>query len=406
MKRGVQEGNCLSWRGTVSACLLLFSSTIAFAFQVEVSEAPINNLELTTQAIKSAKKSILLNIYELSSPEIAAALESQAKAGVHIEVLLEGQPVGGISAPGKAVANQLIQSFKKARGKNQFFEMSSKAGAHRRFRFDHAKYAVIDGESLLIGSENYSPTGNPVPGNVGNRGWEVFVHQKSVAQHFAKIFAQDTDMSHGDLFDRIHSDTLEEIQSFDFSTLASRRTEPVETMESSDVQIITSPDTSKKGLVDLINGAEESIDIEQMTFDSEWGKSKEQSPLLKAVLAAAKRGVKVRVLLNDERVFRTSKPKNTVTAGILNQAAKKGNLDIEAQIADLKAMGVDYIHNKGMLIDGRYTVVSSINWGQNAVENNREAAVVIDSPEIYDHYESLFDRDWSVSGGSEDGSEE
>jgi phosphatidylserine/phosphatidylglycerophosphate/cardiolipin synthase-like enzyme len=47
-------------------------------------------------------------------------------------------------------------------------------------------------------------------------------------------------------------------------------------------------------------------------------------------------------------------------------------------------MNVDYIHNKGMIIDQDKTLISSINWNQNSVDNNREAAVVLISTQVYD----------------------
>jgi hypothetical protein len=108
-------------------------------------------------------------------------------------------------------------------------------------------------------------------------------------------------------------------------------------------------------------------------------------------------------LLNDDSVFdhtgTTSVHKNTITADGMNQLASQKNLSLTAIIANVKAMGVDYIHNKGMLIDGNVTLVSSINWDENSFENNREAAVLITSPAINEYYESLFNQDWQASGG-------
>ena len=140
-----------------------------------------------------------------------------------------------------------------------------------------------------------------------------------------------------------------------------------------------------------------------------------------AVIEAARRGVKVRVLLNDESVFakhkakenseaelalgtemgsnsatNSSKYQNPVTMQILNDLASSENLDISATIADIEAMGVTYIHNKGILVDDDRVLVSSINWNQNSVMNNREAAVVVQSKDIHDYYETIFEKDWSV----------
>ena len=390
--------------GLVAGSILLLGSQ-SFAFGVQVSEAPTDDLQLTVSAIQSARQSLLLNIYELTSPQIADALINRIRSGVHVEIIEEGQPVGGLSAAARGIQTQLVQSMRTQSG-DHLFEMTSKAGNSRRFRFDHAKYAVIDGTSLLVGSENYSPTGNPESGAQGNRGWEVFIHEAGIAQQFKDMFESDADLSRGDLLDLVESAG----KSLPLTQLA-RGSNPPSTVTNSalpvlnaaSVEKVTSPDTSVSGVLAALNRARSSIDIEQMTFDSAWAGAA-QSPLVDAVLAAARRGVRVRVLLNDERVFdhpgHPSKPKNQTTIDLFNQIASREHLALSAKVANLKAMGVDYIHNKGLLVDGDWTLISSINWDENSFEHNREAAVLINSPEVHAHYEALFERDWQVSGNA------
>ncbi len=385
------------------------ASQTGWCIEVQVAEAPVNNLELTVGAIKSAKKNLFLNIYELSSQEIANALINRIEAGVHVEILEEAQPVGGMSKEAKKMASEIVKAMERSGSDNHFFEMTSKtpsaskkAPSKRRFRFDHAKYAVIDQKALLIGSENYSETGNPLPGNIGNRGWEVLIHDVALAREFLAVFQEDADTSQGDVQDLIEASHLSRrrVQTIDSdSILATTR---IPTLDAKAVKKITSPDTSLSGLVSLIRSSKRTLDIEQMTFDPGWGKESDRSKLLAEVLAAAKRGVQVRILVNDETVFdhpsHPSKPKNRETVALVKKAEKSG-LPIQARIANIKAMGVDYIHNKGVLADGDKTLISSINWGQNSVENNREAAVLLLSPAIYNHYEALFEADWKASGG-------
>lgn len=377
----------------------------AWCVDVEVAEAPANDLQLTLSAIGSAEKSIFLNIYELSSPEIADALLERIQAGVQVQILEEAQPVGGMSSAAKGIVSQLIQAMQNGKSGDRFLEMTSKAGGKRRFRYDHAKYAVIDGDSVLVGSENYSPTGNPQAGSVGNRGWEVLIHDTALASQFQRVFESDTDTSHQDVM--VLTDSPGRFSEALTTPVPPRNpgqrvpNHPV--LKASSIQQITSPDTSLSGLTEMLRSARKSIDIEQMTFDPGWGKNGGQSKLLDEVLAAANRGVHVRVLMNDETVFdhpsHPSKPKNRATLQLLKDATDQG-LPIEARIADLKAMGVDYIHNKGVVVDGDKTLISSINWDENAVEKNREAAVLITSPEIYAHYEALFQSDWDASSGN------
>jgi phosphatidylserine/phosphatidylglycerophosphate/cardiolipin synthase-like enzyme len=153
-----------------------------------------------------------------------------------------------------------------------------------------------------------------------------------------------------------------------------------------------------------------------MTFYSYWDDPKTQSPLVDALVAAAERGVKVRVLLNDQKAFadetifgsacpmqcQKSDPKqrknhNLDTVNLLNQVPQARGLSLSAKIADLKAMGVAIIHNKGALVDQDKALISSINWNMNSISHNRETAVLLNSPEAYAYYADLFERDWQAS---------
>ena len=387
-----------------------------------VAEAPGTNLSLNLGAIKSAKKNLLINIYEFTSKDIKDAIIERIHAGVQVKILEEGQPVGGFSAQARAVKEEIEAEMKQVSSKNLFLVMTSQEGVKRRFRFDHGKYIVIDDKSLLIGSENYSPTGHPAKGAVGNRGWEALLYNAPLAKQFSQIFESDSDTDHGDviafLINLFPSNLLTffsespwlqvtgpgPLPRINESDLSQEDTsvEPLvsgERLEASDVEKITSPDTSLSGLLSLIENAHEKVDLELMTFDSNWGGPGHVSPLFEAVLAAARRGVEVRVLLNDEKAFSPNNKsvKNSTTVNKLNSYARKERLQLSAAIANLKAMGVRIIHNKGALVDGDKTLISSINWNANSVENNRETAVVLTGRSVFDHYEAIFEQDWQAT---------
>lgn len=72
---------------------------------------------------------------------------------------------------------------------------------------------------------------------------------------------------------------------------------------------------------------------------------------------------------------------------------RMGLSNLKAQIvADRE--GILKVHNKGMIVDGRYVLISSINWNYNSANNNREAALILDSPEAAAYYTKVFDYDW------------
>ncbi len=392
------------------------------AITIDVADSPETNLSLALAAIHSAKKSLVMNAYELNSPEIATALQKKIKS-IPVTILLEGQPVGGIGEDGIQIRDLIIASMNRSPLPHKFLIMSSKTpeGARtRRFRYDHAKYIIVDGTSLLVGSENYSSSGHPAEGSKGTRGWETLIHDKAMASSFLKIFKTDSSTEHGDVFMLSNSrprsgipflgqweQDLAELTSFSGINTYSKPAEPM-TFEVPTIGQLTSPNTSLSGLLNFIKSAKKTLDLELMSFSYRWGNTGNVSPLFSAVVDAARRGVQVRVLLNDERAFgggerietetlSTKTSNNLLVVEQLQKISKKEKLNLEAGIADVKSIGVKYIHNKGAIADGERVLISSINWNRNSLENNRETAVVINSEEVSSYYNELFVLDWNAS---------
>ncbi|MFL5814316.1 MAG: phospholipase D-like domain-containing protein, partial [Bdellovibrionia bacterium] len=419
-------------RAAFALCVLSFSLPSlnnAYAFKVQVGTAPENTLSLILGAIGSAKHSLLINIYELASPEIAQAIIDRINHGVHVEMLQEGEPVGGVSAASRGLQAQIALAMEAHPKCCRFAEMRKGVGGARRFRYDHAKYIVIDQSALLLGSENYSPGGHPEPGTLGNRGWEILVADPQPAQWFAKLFAMDSDLRHSDVHSLLNAGITRQATPPMPVIVPARSAVINPVLDATDGQIITSPDTSLKGIIGLIQSARKTLDIEQMSFNMNWVTSsngdpnaKGMSPIAQAIADAAHRGVRVRILLNDEFAFigganhggtdgsdgtgaepdnamnlsgKTTPNRRTVQAFM--QLAAAEHLPIEARIANLKAMGVAYIHNKGVIVDGKITLISSINWTQNSITNNRETAVALKSPQIAAYFGQAFNQDWNRS---------
>ena len=104
------------------------------------------------------------------------------KRGVDVHVLIEGGPVGGISPEEKSLIWNISQN-----GIPVVSMVSSKT-EHAPYRYDHAKYAVIDEDGLLVTSENFKYSGFPPEGMSGNRGWGVYLESPAVARYFTTVF--------------------------------------------------------------------------------------------------------------------------------------------------------------------------------------------------------------------------
>jgi phosphatidylserine/phosphatidylglycerophosphate/cardiolipin synthase-like enzyme len=68
---------------------------------------------------------------------------------------------------------------------------------------------------------------------------------------------------------------------------------------------------------------------------------------------------------------------------------------LEARCADLSTNEIDKIHNKGVIVDSQYVLVSSINWNSNSPNFNREAGVIVDHPGVARYFLDVFEDDWN-----------
>jgi len=49
-----------------------------------------------------------------------------------------------------------------------------------------------------------------------------------------------------------------------------------------------------------------------------------------------------------------------------------------------------------MIVDNSSVLISSINWNENSVTNNREAGIIIENEEVARYYASVFYYDWNL----------
>lgn len=353
--------------------------------RVTAFASPDCSYEVYSAAVAGAKREILVNVYEFTDEMMAGDLIAARKRGVGVTVLLEGGPVGGVSPYERAVAGALNRSG------IPIFAMATTGAAHAKYRYDHAKYIVIDGRAVLLGSENFKPGGYPAAGRQGNRGWGVLLEDPGLANYFREVF----------LFDAAGGDIvpLEGTAAELYTPWAPDYTVEFTPCRAEGARVtpVISPDTSIL-ILGLIESAEESIAIEQAYITNET--AHDLNPYLAASINASRRGVAVRVLLDSAWFNIEGNADNDEMVEIINRIAEAEGLPLEARLADLEGNNLDKIHNKGVVVDGRAVLVSSINWNANSPAFNREAGVIIEHPGIAAYYIAVFDDDWDASDRS------
>ena len=139
--------------------------------------------------------------------------------------------------------------------------------------------------------------------------------------------------------------------------------------------------------VEMIDGAERALELEHF-YLSHWP-GEPTGPVIDAIGRAARRGVRVRILL-DVR-FRSTYPQ---PADSLGQIA-----GIELRWLDMKKVsGGGVQHAKFMVVDGLHVFVGSQNLDWRALKHIHELGVRVRDARIAGTYQRVFEYDWKAAG--------
>lgn len=279
-----------------------------------------------TSAIAAATHSVWVEVYLLTDAPVIAALEDATRRGVDVRVMLEQHPYGfDVVSP-----QRTLQTLATAGIQAKF--------ANVAFTYTHAKMLIIDGATLFILTANLSQSGLGGSSLGRNREFGVIdTHGEDVAEASA-IFQADWN-----------------------------RTRPV----LHDTNMVVSPVNSRAKITALIALAQSSLQIE----DEEMYDTSSED----ALIAAAQRGVRVRLIL-------------------------PGATDIAAaDVARLKTGGVQlvyvsapFIHAKVIVADGRLAFVGSENFSSTSLDENREVGLLLSDTTALATITTTFERDWAV----------
>ena len=140
--------------------------------------------------------------------------------------------------------------------------------------------------------------------------------------------------------------------------------------------------------LEMIGAAKKTLDIEQFYIADQPGEVLE--PVLAAVKDAAKRGVKVRFLV-DKVMLKESER----SLPGLKEAG------VETRVIDFKKAGGGVQHAKFFVVDGAEAFVGSQNFDWRALRHIHELGVRMKSPKAASDLGLLFNADWALAGGAE-----
>ena len=351
-------------------------TSTTYRASVDPFTSPEDAQDRMIREIGYARNSIDACVYGLGDPIVTKIFMEAEARGVDVNMLIEGQPVAGLSNSSKTAIAALVEA-----GCDVRLMVSNQS--YRRYDCLHAKYFVVDQERVTVMSENWAG------GLVSNRGWGVTVVSQELADDVIDMFQEDSSLERRDVKDASSAvkDWYSPPKEVEIPVITGAATAPV----IADVSVITSPDTSCQSIVDLVSSATTMLLVEQLYIDPAWVGDNQ---ILDELVDAASRGVQVRVLLDQTFVDTSSTRNNSMTVDALNALANERGLDLEARLmSDYHNLGV--LHNKGVIADDK-VLVSSINWVDASVFQNREVGLVISSSSVSSYFADHFWRDWAV----------
>ena len=135
------------------------------------------------------------------------------------------------------------------------------------------------------------------------------------------------------------------------------------------------PDEGARPLLEALAAVKQSLRVKMFLFDD--------PALLAAVIAAQRRGVKVRVILNPAR--RGGEPENEATRRELEKAGVEV-LDANPEFA--------VTHEKSVVIDDELALVQSLNWETKNLTETRDYAVATGHRHEVEEVVACFEADW------------
>jgi uncharacterized repeat protein (TIGR01451 family) len=390
-----------------------FRPALGVSGTVTVGVAPDNAHQVVVDAIRSAEERIELEVYTLEQHGIVTELVQQAQRGISVTVLLEGGPVGGIEEQELWACEQLHET---GHGLCYFMVNSDTLRIHDRYNYAHAKFMLVDGKQLLVSSQNLTPHGLPGDdknnGTGGSRGVVLATDAPEMVARAVEIFEADCDPeNHVDvslwgpdnaLGYGLPPPDFAPDPGEDWVTYTVRFTQTLATTGDG-FELVTAPENalhSSDALLGLVAraGPGDGVYVEQLYEHPDWGDPVSAPNLrLRAYVEAARRGARVRILLNggtlDIRQF--SLTNNIEAAAYVNRIAQAEGFDLSAHLGDPTQYGV---HNKMVLVDlgaeGKYVHVGSINGSETSNKVNREMALQIRSTALFDYLYAVFECDW------------
>src|SRR5580698_2625860 len=275
--------------------------------------------------VNSATSSIDVTIYELNDVTLENDLVSREKAGADVRVILD---------QAQKSYNTAAYNLLTAGGVGVVWSSTA-------FTYTHQKTITVNSDESYISTGNFDNTYYAT-----SRDYGVFDTDANDVAAIVAVF--NADYAHTSITPSDGDD------------------------------LVWSPTDSQTHLLALIDGAQHSLDIEQEEFSD--------TTLINAIVADEKRGVTVRVVIEDPSEYSSE----------LNEITAAGG-----KVTGYSSSTGFYIHAKTVIADYGYSTakafVGSENFSSGSLNDNRELGMITTDSGVVTGLETTFDGDFSGS---------
>ncbi|AEA46915.1 phospholipase D-like domain-containing protein [Archaeoglobus veneficus] len=263
----------------------------------------------------------------------------------NLTLFLDASPVGGIP----------IEELEIAKKYRTYFLSSP---SYKNF---HYKFAVVDGNKVVITTENWK---------WDKRGYIVEFESEKAAKLLKNVLQHDmiysSEPGRAGSIKGSYSAGIGKSKEF-----------------SGRIEVFVLPDYNP--IFEFISKARHRLYIEVPYMDFRW--FDDSTPLLDAILKAARNGADVRVILDSEH----NREDNEKTTDFLKRIAETEDLKIDARLSPVPLHGKIIISDDDILI-------TSANFNRYGLKLNREVGVIIHDKETGDWLAERFIEDWGGNG--------
>ncbi|MEI7481015.1 MAG: phospholipase D-like domain-containing protein [Elusimicrobiota bacterium] len=309
---------------------------------------------------------------------VMAAIKAAAARGVKVRFIVEkvmmretSKALPGLTAE-KNIEARVID-FKKAAGGIQ-----------------HAKFFIVDGREVYVGSQNFDWRSLSQIHELGAR-----VKSERAARDFGLIFEGDWAIAGGaDPKSVFLVKTERPLNSKNQEAAFVRGAEAKYRLAFSPPGLMPGGfDVEIKEMLKLIKGAKKNIHAQVMTYSLfPYGKKSRWEELDRAFRAAGKRGVKVELIFADWSMG----GKSDADIKSLSQAK-----NVSVKISSFPPYSGGFIpfarvdHSKYLVFDGEKAMLSTSNWSPDYFTDTRGAALIVEGAAGASVLEDIFQRSWT-----------